>query len=86
LIGGVRVKAERKLRSFMFTQKKGSKWPHFKLVVLAYTLPRARNFIKRTAISSVPHRTLKYVGEGAPTINPKTGFAEGWTAANGERL
>jgi hypothetical protein len=75
-----------KLRSFMFTQKEGSKWPHFKLVVLAYTLPRARNFIQRSSIGCVAYRTLKYIGEGEPSPDPKTGFAEGWTAANGERL
>ena len=66
-----------KTRSFMFVQEGGG---HFKVVVLARNLRLARKYVKNQAISVIAYRTLKYIGEGSPSINQRTGFAEGWCA------
>lgn len=50
--------------------------PHgFRLVVHARSLLAARRYVAAQAISSIPHRALRYVGEGHPP-DPA-----GWCAA-----
>ena len=51
----------------------------FKLVVMARNLTNARKYVKNQAISSVSHRSLKYVGEGHPTNG------DGWVGAVADR-
>lgn len=51
------------MKVFKFMSPKGS----YKLAVHATSLSKAREYVKGQALSSLIHRTLKYVGEGHPS-------------------
>lgn len=63
------------LRPFRFVPGPNARYRHFKLVVHARTRRAAQQYVRDQALSSIPHRGLKYDGEGHPS------HPDRWTAA-----
>lgn len=62
----------KQLRVFRFTNGR------YNLAVHAYGVKRAREYVRSQAVSSLTHRSLRYVGEGPPSNTT------GWVGANAE--